>query len=264
VKANQAETLIAKRLELIAPENFPLVEPGDRLSRLIVTSLREDNIDLQNDDVLVLAQKIVSKSENRLVDLADVEPSAEAEELALKCDKDARLVQLILNESTEVLRCVPGVIIVRHRLGLVMANAGIDHSNISASASGERVLLLPEDPDRSAQQLRQELQRATDVDLAVVISDSFGRPWRLGTTGVCIGCDGIAGLVDKRGDNDLFGQELVVTQVAVGDELATAASVLMGQADEGRPFVIARGLELVGEPSSARSLLRPRDEDLFL
>jgi len=263
VTTDRADTFIAKRLELIAPENIPLVETGDDLPRLIVHSLREEDISLQNGDVLVLAQKIVSKAENRFVDLADVEPSAEAMDLALQCDKDARLVQLILNESSEVLRCVPGVIIVRHNLGLVMANAGIDHSNISASASGDRVLLLPENPDQSAQQLRQEIQRATGLELAVVISDSFGRPWRLGTTGVCIGCDGIAALIDKRGDNDLFGQELVVTQVAVGDELATAASILMGQADEGRPLVIIRGLELPREPASARHLLRARDEDLF-
>ena len=227
-------------------------------------SLREADIALQNGDILVLAQKIVSKSEHRIVSLAHVEPSENAQELASKCDKDARLVQLILNESTAVLRCVPGVIIVRHKLGLVMANAGIDHSNIAADANGENVLLLPENPDQSAMQLRQAMERETGLQLAVVISDSFGRPWRLGTTGVCIGCDGIASLIDKRGDRDLFGQELIVTQVAVGDELATAASILMGQADEARPLVIVRGLEFPREPASARHLQRPPDEDLFL
>jgi coenzyme F420-0:L-glutamate ligase/coenzyme F420-1:gamma-L-glutamate ligase len=240
-----------------------LVEPGDNLPECIKSSLLEENIALQNGDVIVLAQKIVSKSENRFVGLASVTPSDEAKVLASKCGKDACLVQLILNESTEVLRCVPGVIIVRHKLGFVMANAGIDHSNIAADASGERVLLLPEYPDQSATQIRQEMERETGLELAVIINDSFGRPWRLGTTGVCIGCDGIASLIDRRGDRDLFGQGLLVTQVAVGDELATAASILMGQADESRPLVILRGLEFPREPASAHHLLRPPEEDLF-
>lgn len=240
-----------------------MVEPGDNLPECIKSSLLEENIALQNGDVIVLAQKIVSKSENRFVGLASVAPSDEAKVLASKCGKDACLVQLILNESTEVLRCVPGVIIVRHKLGFVMANAGIDHSNIAADASGERVLLLPEYPDQSAKQIRQAIERETGLELAVIISDSFGRPWRLGTTGVCIGCDGIASLIDRRGDRDLFGQELLVTQVAVGDELATAASILMGQADESRPLVLLRGLEFPREPASAHHLLRPPEEDLF-
>jgi len=225
--------------------------------------LLEENIALQNGDVIVLAQKIVSKSENRFVGLAGVAPSDEAKVLASKCGKDAGLVQLILDESKEVLRCAPGVIIVRHKLGFVMANAGIDHSNVAADASGERVLLLPEYPDQSAKQIRQAVERETGLELAVIISDSFGRPWRLGTTGVCIGCDGIASLIDRRGDRDLFEQELMVTQVAIGDELATAASILMGQGNESRPLVILRGLEFPREPASARHLLRPPEEDLF-
>jgi len=225
--------------------------------------LLEENIALQNGDVIVLAQKIVSKSENRFVGLAGVAPSDEAKVLASKCGKDAGLVQLILDESKEVLRCAPGVIIVRHKLGFVMANAGIDHSNVAADASGERVLLLPEYPDQSAKQIRQAVERETGLELAVIISDSFRRPWRLGTTGVCIGCDGIASLIDRRGDRDLFEQELMVTQVAIGDELATAASILMGQGNESRPLVILRGLEFPREPASARHLLRPPEEDLF-
>ena len=255
---------MAKRLEIFAPESFPMVEPGDFLPRQILDSLQQAQISLKQGDVLVLAQKIVSKSENRYADLADIEPSAEAQDLAHKCDKDSRLVQLILNESTEVLRCVPGVIIVRHRLGFVMANAGIDHSNISGTEDRQRVLLLPENPDRSAEQLQVQLEQISGLNLAVIINDSFGRPWRLGTTGVCIGCAGIASLLDQRGDRDLFGQELLVTQVAVGDELATAASVLMGQAGEARPLVIIRGLEFPREPAPARHLLRPAGEDLFL
>jgi len=255
---------MTKRLEILAPEGFPLVKPGDNLPRLTLKSLSAEGISLQNGDVLVFAQKIISKSENRFVDLDHAEPSSNALELAQKCDKDPRLVQLILDESSEVLRCVPGVIIVRHKLGFVMANAGIDHSNISAGPGGERVLLLPENPDQSARQIRQELERMTGLELAVIINDSFGRPWRLGTTGVCIGCDGIVSLLDQRGESDLFGQELVVTQVAVGDELATAASVLMGQAGEARPLVILRGLEFPREPAPACTLIRPGGEDLFL
>jgi len=261
---------MAKRLEIFAPETFPLVEPGDSLPQLILDTLQQEQIPLQQGDLLVLAQKIISKSEGRYVDLPDISPTDEALELARTCDKDPRLVQLILDESSEVLRCVPGVIIVRHRLGFVMANAGIDHSNIAGSDHiagfdhGQRVLLLPENPDHSAEQLKKQLELATGLDLAVMINDSFGRPWRLGTTGVCIGCAGIASLWDQRGDRDLFGQELRVTQVAVGDELATAASVLMGQANESRPLVLVRGLEFPREPAAAHHLLRPAGEDLFL
>ncbi len=255
--------IIARRLEFFAPENFPLVEPGDDIVELLLSALHEEEFVPQNGDILVFAQKIISKSENRFVDLLSIVPSSEAEDLATKCDKDARLVQLILNESTEVLRCVPGVMIVRHKLGYVMANAGIDRSNVASCEGVERVLLLPASPDNSAQHLRRELQRKTGCELAVIISDSFGRPWRLGTSGVCIGCDGIASLLDQRGDSDMFGQELMVTQVAIGDELATAASLLMGQADEARPVVIIRGLEFQREPASARHLLRPPAEDLF-
>lgn len=255
---------MAKRLEIFAPETFPLVEPGDALPQLILDTLQQEQIPLQQGDLLVLAQKIISKSEGCYVDLSDISPTDEALELARKCDKDPRLVQLILDESSEVLRCVPGVIIVRHRLGFVMANAGIDQSNIAGSDHGQRVLLLPENPDRSAEQLKKQLEKATGLDLAVIINDSFGRPWRLGTTGVCIGCAGIASLWDQRGDSDLFGQELRVTQVAVGDELATTASVLMGQANEARPLVLVRGLEFPREPAAAHHLLRPAGEDLFL
>jgi coenzyme F420-0:L-glutamate ligase/coenzyme F420-1:gamma-L-glutamate ligase len=255
---------MAKRLEILAPEGFPMVGPGDELPTLILDSLEQQAIGLRDGDVLVLAQKIVSKSEDRYVNLADVEPTHEALELAPRCDKDPRLVQLILDESVAVLRCAPGVLIVRHRLGLVMANAGVDHSNIDGGSGGEPVLLLPIDPDHSARRLKEALERETGLRLAVIINDSFGRPWRLGTTSVCIGCAGIVSLLDQRGEHDLFGQELMVTQVAVGDELATAASVLMGQSDQARPLVVLRGLDFPAEPASASHLLRPPGEDLFL
>ena len=174
---------MSRRLEVFSPDHFPLVGPGDGLAQLIMDSMQKEHISLENGDVLVLAQKIVSKSENRYVDLCKVEPSARARDLASICDKDPRLVQLILDESVAVLRCVPGVIVVRHRLGLVMANAGIDQSNIGNGAGVQRVLLLPRDPDSSAKILLGELERETGLQLAVIVSDSFGRPWRLGTTG---------------------------------------------------------------------------------
>ena len=189
---------MTKRLEIFAPEYFPLVEPGDFLPQLILDALNKEDSALENGDVLVLAQKIISKSEGRYVELQDVDPCARAQDLARKCDKDPRLVQLILDESSEVLRCVPGIIVVRHRLGLVMANAGIDHSNIRGGTEGQRVLLLPENPDQSARRLKKDLEKLSGLELAVIINDSFGRPWRLGTTAVCIGCAGIVSLYDQR------------------------------------------------------------------
>jgi len=248
---------------MIAPEGFPLVGPGDDLPALILDSLKNESIALEAGDVVVLAQKIVSKAEGRLVHLKDVTPSARAHELALKCEKDPRFVQLVLDESADIIRCVPGVLIVRHRLGMVMANAGIDQSNVVNSMAGEQVLLLPADPDASAARIRRELETSVGTRLAVIINDSFGRPWRMGTSGVCIGGSGIASIIDYRGDTDLFGQPLKVTQVALGDELAAAASILMGETSEARPLVIVRGLEYPVSPSAASHLLRPVDEDLF-
>ncbi len=254
---------MTKHLEILSPQEFPLVAPGDNLLQMLLDSLEREDIVLRNHDVLVLAQKIVSQSENCYVNLRDIKPSSEAALLAVKCDKDPRLVQLILDESEQVLRCVPGVIIVRHRLGLVMANAGIDQSNLPATGADPCVLLLPRNPDFSAGQLKKGLEHATGLELGVIINDSFGRPWRMGTTVVCIGCAGIASPVDQRGEADLFGREMMVTQVALGDEIATAASLLMGQADEARPVVVVRGLEFPRKPESATHLQRPVEQDLF-
>ncbi|WP_244642202.1 coenzyme F420-0:L-glutamate ligase [Chelatococcus reniformis] len=252
------------RMELLAPTGFPLVEAGQPIAPLILATLAADKLALRDGDVVVLAQKIVSKAENRYVELASVEPSAQARDLAGVCGKDPRLVEIILAESTAVVRCRPGVIIVRHRLGLVLANAGIDHSNIPGSAGGDRVLLLPRDPDASAAALRHDLAVATGADVAVVIIDSLGRAWRLGTCGACIGAAGLTTVADLRGRPDLFGQTLVSTVVGTGDEIAAAASLVMGQAAEGLPLVIVRGLPVAAAArGTAADLVRPLAEDLF-
>jgi coenzyme F420-0:L-glutamate ligase/coenzyme F420-1:gamma-L-glutamate ligase len=208
-----------------------------------------------------MAQKVVSKAEGRYRRLDEVDVSPEAADLAERCGKDPRLVELILGESERVVRCAPGVLIVRHRLGFVHANAGIDHSNIERG--DEQVLLLPENPDASAERLRQDIGTASGTNIGILIIDSFGRPFRIGTCGVCIGSAGVAVVDDRRGHPDLYGKPLEVTQVAVADELAAAASLLMGGADESRPLVLARGL-LPGGDGTAQALVRPLGEDLFL
>jgi coenzyme F420-0:L-glutamate ligase/coenzyme F420-1:gamma-L-glutamate ligase len=244
---------------------IPLVEPGDRLDVSILGALDRSGISLVNGDILVLAQKIVSKSEGRLVNLAEVEPSLRAFELARQVEKDPRLVELILRESRGVLRTRAGAIIVEHRLGFVCANAGIDHSNVKAEGdqAEEWVLLLPEDPDRSADILRRKLEAASNALLGVLIIDSHGRAWRNGTVGVTIGLSGLPGLVDLRGQPDLFGYQLRITQVGAADELAAAASLVMGQAAEATPVVHARGFPYPLREASLEELLRPKEMDLF-
>ena len=251
------------RLQLIPLRSFPLVEPGDDLGELVAGALRDNELALEPGDVLVLAQKIVSKAEGRYVRLAEVEASDQALELAARADKDPRLAQLILDESREVLRVRPGVIIVEHRNGYVHANAGIDRSNLVQLAGDPRVLLLPEDPDRSAAQLRQRLAELTGVAPQVIINDSAGRAWRMGTVGIAIGTAGLAPVRDQVGEQDLFGNRLEVTMPAVADELAAAASLVMGQAAEGCPVVLARGLRLPASDAGSGELLRDPAQDLF-
>jgi coenzyme F420-0:L-glutamate ligase/coenzyme F420-1:gamma-L-glutamate ligase len=244
---------------------IPLIQPGDDLAGIILVALQKSDLALQDGDVLVLAQKIVSKSEGRLVNLATVQPSNRALSLAEEIEKDARLVELILQESREVLRTRPGTIIVEHRLGFVCANAGIDHSNVAGDGSiqEEWVLLLPEDPDHSACTLRQKFEISTGARIGVMIIDSHGRAWRLGIVGTAIGISGLPGLVDLRGQPDLFGFNLRITQVAAADELAAAASLLMGQAAEGTPVVHVRGFPYPLRESTLAELLRPKEIDLF-
>ncbi len=261
--ADISATTTSGKLELIALRGLPPVEPGDDLVAMILAALKSADIALRQSDVIIVAQKVVSKAENRYAYLNAVEVSAQARELATRADKDPRQVQLVLQESREVLRVRPGVIIVEHRNGYVHANAGIDRSNIQSDTDNPRVLLLPENPDQSAAQLREQLASATGVRPQVIINDSFGRAWRNGTVGVAIGCAGLQPLHNQVGERDLFGNVLEVTEPAVADELAAAASLLMGQAAEGCPVVLARGLELARAETGSEALLRERDMDLF-
>jgi coenzyme F420-0:L-glutamate ligase/coenzyme F420-1:gamma-L-glutamate ligase len=252
-----------RELTLLALPGIPEVAPGADLCALLLVAIKRAGQVLHTGDILVLAQKIVSKAEGRLVRLAEVSPSARARELGTVVEKDPRLVELMLQESREVLRAVPGVLIVEHRLGFVMANAGIDQSNVPVAGDEETALLLPQDPDASARLLAQALSAASGVEVGVLVNDSFGRAWRNGVTGVAIGVGGVPALVDVRGSTDRAGRALRVTQVAAADELAAAASLLMGQSDEGFPAVLARGFPYARRDSSVAELIRPRAEDLF-
>jgi coenzyme F420-0:L-glutamate ligase / coenzyme F420-1:gamma-L-glutamate ligase len=252
-------------LTLTPLQGIPFIQTGDDLPGIILAALERAGLRLLDGDLLVLAQKIVSKAEGRWVNLSDVKPSSHASELAAFVEKDPRLVELILQESREVLRTRPGTIIVEHRLGFVCANAGIDHSNVAGGGDENRewVLLLPEDPDRTASTIRSALEACSSVKLGVLIIDSHGRAWRMGTVGVAIGLSGLPGLMDLRGSPDLFGYSLRITQVGVADELAAAASLVMGQAAEGTPVVHVRGFPYSLREASLPELLRPKQIDLF-
>jgi coenzyme F420-0:L-glutamate ligase / coenzyme F420-1:gamma-L-glutamate ligase len=252
----------SKTITLTALSGIPLIEPGDDLCTVIADALEAAEIIPQPADTLVIAQKIVSKAEGRYVDLAKVIPSTRALELADATHKDARLIEVILSESTEVLRQHKDILIVAHRLGFVMANAGVDQSNVAPNG-GDRVLLLPRDPDASCVALKAAFDRRFGVDVAVVINDSFGRAWRNGVVGVALGAAGIPALQNLIGAPDLFGRPMRVTEVAIADELAAAASLLMGQADEGIPVVHVRGLRWNAAPANAAALIRPKHMDLF-
>jgi coenzyme F420-0:L-glutamate ligase/coenzyme F420-1:gamma-L-glutamate ligase len=252
-------------LTLTPLSGIPLIRPGDDLAEIILRSLAAANIDLADGDVLVLAQKIVSKAEGRMVNLGKILPSPAAIDLARDVEKDPRLVELVLQESNLVLRKRPGTIIVEHRLGFVCANAGIDHSNVhgEAGAPEDWVLLLPKDADASAQGIRQRLETASGARLGVLIIDSHGRAWRMGTVGTTIGLAGMPGVADLRGMPDLFDYHLQITQVGVADELAAAASLVMGQAAEGTPVIHVRGFPYPLREASLGEILRPHEQDLF-
>lgn len=254
----------ATEIRMVALGGFPRIQAGDDLASFTAGALAKARLSLQSEDVLVFAQKVVSKAEGRLVDLATVVPGERARELALTVEKDPRLVELVLRESRRVVRAAKDVLIVEHRLGLIMANAGIDQSNVAEPSTGD-FALLPENPDASAAGLRDRLRDLTGCAPGVIISDSFGRPWRLGTVGVAIGSAGVPAILDLRGQQDLFGRPLRVTWVARGDEIAAAASLLMGQAAEAQPVVLVRGLasNAAHPVTPAAALLRPSHEDLF-
>lgn len=248
---------------MFAVKGIPLVQPGADLAAVIAQALVQEGGTVQDGDLLVVAQKIVSKAENRYVELDAVVPSARALELAAIVEKDPRLVELVLRESIEVLRYRKNVLIVRHRMGHVCANAGIDQSNVDMVDGRPRALLLPLDPDSSAASLRAALQSRFGVALAIIVNDSAGRAWRLGLTGVALGIAGFVPLESHIGKPDMFGRPLEITEVAVADELAAAASFLMGQADEATPVVLVRGARLISAEARATQLIRPLEHDLF-
>jgi coenzyme F420-0:L-glutamate ligase / coenzyme F420-1:gamma-L-glutamate ligase len=252
-------------LTLTSLKNIPLIRRDDNLADIIVASLHDSDVELHDNDILVIAQKIVSKAEGRTVNLNTVTPSPRAIELAKQTEKDPRVVELILQESNEILRTRTGTIIVEHKLGFICANAGIDHSNVAGAGDSveEWVLLLPTDPDGSSRMIREQIETKTGKKTGVVIIDSHGRAWRNGTVGVAIGMSGIPAVVDKRGEKDLFGYTLRVTVIGVSDELAAAASLVMGQADEGTPVVHVRGFPYSLRDGSIKELIRPKDQDLF-
>ncbi|MFI5267286.1 MAG: coenzyme F420-0:L-glutamate ligase [Chloroflexota bacterium] len=249
----------AGELRLIPIAGLPSIQPGDNLAAMVVDRLLEP---MEDGDVFVIAQKVISRAEGQLVHLADVEPSSRALQMAPVAKKDPRLVELILRESNEVLRLHEGVLIVEQRAGWVCANAGIDRSNVPPG-NGEVAALLPEDADASARHFAERIRELTGRTVAVIVNDSHGRAWREGSVGVAIGVAGLRPLKDERGRRDLYGYELQTSVIGWADEIAGAASLLMGQTDEGIPVVLVRGLRYQPAEGSAQEIIRPRDRDLF-
>lgn len=251
-------------MHLFAVPGLPMIQPGDDLVALIIDHLASIGERLHDGDIVVMAQKIVSKAEGRLVRLADVEASDRAAEIGATVGKDPRVVQVVLDDSNAIVRVRRGLIVVEQRSGWVCANAGVDRSNVEADGANEYLALLPADADASAERFRQQLAILTGVAPAVIINDSHGRAWRIGTTGVAIGCAGLPPVWNQRGLHDLFGYELVSSEECIADELAAAASLIMGQSDEGRPVVVIRGYQLpAAPPAPARSIQRPAEIDSF-
>lgn len=251
-----------KSVVFTALPGLPEIKAGDDLSQIIASAVEGAGLVPAPFDVIVVAQKIVSKAEGRVVDLNTITPSARALELAAQTRKDPRLVEVVLAESQEVMRAVPIVLIVRHRLGFVMANAGVDRSNVPGAAQ-DRVLLLPQDPDASADRLRSDLMARWQVPVAVLISDSFGRAWRNGVVNIAIGAAGLPSIIDRRGEYDREGRVLEMTEVGLADAVAAGAALVMGEASEGTPVVLARGLQWTATERNAAALLRSKDQDLF-
>ncbi len=253
----------ANSLTVTPLSGIPRVKAGDDLAALVIAAIERSGLGVRPADIIVVAQKIVSKAEGRIRPLATVTVTAEAEKLAGITGKDPRQIGLVLEESTEVLRAKKNVVVVAHRLGLVMANAGIDRSNVEQGSDGESVLLLPLDPDKSAADLRQRLAAHFGVAIGVVITDSIGRAWRLGTVGHAIGAAGIPSIIDQRGQPDMNNRALEVTETAFADSVASAAVLVMGEAAEGTPAAIVRGLTWTAPEKPARALVRPKAEDMF-
>ncbi|HSN94557.1 MAG TPA: coenzyme F420-0:L-glutamate ligase [Anaerolineaceae bacterium] len=255
----------SRELRLSAIKGIPQIVEGDDLAAIIYKCLPENGKTLKDGDILVLAQKIVSKAEGRLVNMTTVTPSQKAIELAEYLGKRPELVEMILRESNEVLRTRPGTIIVEHKSGFVCANAGIDHSNVRGPWGNDEdwILLLPEDSNRSADLIRAGLEALSGKKLGVMIIDSYGRAWRNGIVGACIGLSGLPALVDMRGQTDMYNYQMRVTVIAAADELAAGASLMMGQTNEGTPVVLVRGFPYALRESSAAELVRDKKFDMF-
>ncbi|MDA7948775.1 MAG: coenzyme F420-0:L-glutamate ligase [Hyphomicrobiaceae bacterium] len=243
-------------------DGVPLVEPGDDLAFLLISAVDAQAVRPVDGDIFVIAQKVVSKAEGRLVALSSIEPSPEAQRLAAETNKEPRHVEVILRESREVVRSRRDVIIVEHRLGYVLANAGVDRSNVAGAVDDETVLLLPEDPDASADALKDRFDAHWKCSVGIVIADSVGRAWRLGSVGIAIGAAGVAALRDHRGDRDLFGRAMESAIACPVDAIASAATLAMGEADEGVPAAHVRGIPC-GLPTPARTINRSKSEDMF-
>ena len=252
----------APRLEIVGLDGVPDVVAGDDLCRIVLDAYAASGHAPEAGDILVIAQKIVSKSEGRRIDLDSISPSQPARLLAGETGKDARVIELILSESERVMRVRPGLIVVRHKLGYVLANAGIDASNVEEGGEN-RVLLLPRDPDGSAAAIRAEIGRRTGIVPGVIIADSLGRAWRLGTVATALGSAGVTALADLRGKPDMFGRPLTVSEIGLADQIASAAALAMGEADERRPIALVRGLAATSNEARAADLIRPRESDLF-
>jgi coenzyme F420-0:L-glutamate ligase / coenzyme F420-1:gamma-L-glutamate ligase len=254
-------------MRLFAVPGMPMIKPGDDLPALIVQQLLAGGERLQAGDIIVIAQKVVSKAEGRLVRVNDVAASEQAQELAATVGKDPRVIQVVLDDSRAILRVRRGLLVVEQRSGWVCANAGVDRSNVQPDGESDYLALLPQDADASAESIRARLAELSGIgplDLAVIINDSHGRAWRIGTTGVCIGCAGLPPVWNQRGLHDLFGYELVASEECIADELAGAASLMMGQSNEGRPVIIIRGYQLPpAPPANAQAIQRPAESDAF-
>ena len=248
-------------LAAYAIPDIPLIEAGDDLVDIIVSKAMAAGLEFQSGDGLVIASKIVAKAEGRYIVLESVCASAEARELAEETEKDPRLVELILQESLRISRKRRGVLVTEHRLGFVSANAGVDQSNIKGG--DEAALLLPLEPDRAASEIRAAIRQKLDIEVAVVISDTHGRAFRVGNVGVAIGVSGLPSVRDSRGSRDLYGRVLEVTQLAYADLVASAAHLLCGEADEGLPAVLLRGLDLRGPHGCAADMIRAAEHDLY-
>ncbi len=253
---------MAKQLTVTAVEGVPLINQGDDLAALLISAIEKQGLQPANDDIFVIAQKVVSKAEGRLLELGSIDPSPEAKKLAAETDKDPKYVEAVLRQSSEVVRAKPGVIVVAHQLGHVLANAGIDRSNVEGSEENDMVLLLPEDPDASAADLKARFDARWKIDIGIIIADSVGRPWRLGTVGIAIGSAGVAALYDSRGEPDMFGRTLEVTVTGHADAIAAAATLIIGEGAEAIPAALMSGV-MRGEPNPARSINRPKSEDMF-